>query len=255
MDKGYRSWAERRDIIRAVIADTDPPALSTFQLSPSEEAYYRARSAKAVEALAQRSSSFKSYYALRRAKPFGYVIGISGLIVAGVVLAAAYLYLNHKDLTVVYPLFAACGTLAIAAIGWAVAGWITHRNTIRQNTNNMLFARFSQTTFTEALHYFHKEFGLDPDNRIHPEAISELRKGDDSRIRAANAVFYLLNYFEFLAVGVVHGDLDARIVRDNVRGLVVYYHDRCELIVRRANRANPKAYANLIKLRTHYREP
>lgn len=256
MGKGYRSWAERRNIIRAMIADSNPPSLATFHLTPSEEAYFRARAAKAVDALAQQTSEFKSYYSLPTAKPFGYVIGMSALIVAGAAIAATYLYLRSKDATSVYPLFAACATLAVAATGWAVAGWITHRNTIRQNTNAMLFARFSQAPFGEAMHHFHTAFGIAPTDLVTHERITELRaSANPENVKAATSVTYLLNYFEFISLGVIRGDLDQGIVRDNIRGVLIYYHDKCEPVIRRSNRVNPKSYENLIKLRTHYREP
>jgi hypothetical protein len=252
----YRSWAERRDIIRAIVADSNPPALETFQLSPSEEVFFRARSARAVDRLARKTSGFKAYYKMPTRRPFGYIVGMSALIVIGALMAAAYLWLHHHRGSEFYPLFAAIATLSVAATGWCVAGWITHRNTIRQNTNNMLFARFAQSTFGDAVHRFHTTFGSNPTERVTPDRLSQLRATDDEEARKAVAsVAYLLNYYEFIASGVINGDLHADIIRDNIRGVICFYYDKCEPHITALSRQNHCVFANLIKIRTSYREP
>ena len=252
----YRSWAERRDIIRSIIAETNPQPLEAFHLTASEEAYYRARSARAVERLARRSSAFKAYYRLPTAKPFGLVVSMSTLTAGAAAIAAMYLLWHRHDGSPPYPLLAACATVMVAAIGWAVGGWITHRNTIRQNTNAILFARFSQAPFGEALHRFHRQFGWKVDDTVTSRQLDDLRaSAREDDMRAAAAATYILNYFESIASGVLHGELDQKSVHDNVRGLVCSYHDKCAPHIRARNRANPRTYENLIKLRTHYREP
>ena len=39
----YRSWAERREIVTAIIAERNPQPVETFNLTPSEEVFFRAR--------------------------------------------------------------------------------------------------------------------------------------------------------------------------------------------------------------------
>ena len=154
------------------------------------------------------------------------------------------------------PLVAACGTIAVAALGWCVAGWIAHRNAVRQNTTNILFARFSQAPFGEAMHRFHATFGHDKTSLVTMENYSTLRADTDiEKVKGAAAAAYLLNYFEFISGGVLNGDLDAKVVRDNIRGVITYYYDRCEPLIRSANKSNSRTYEQLMKLRTHYREP
>jgi hypothetical protein len=250
-----RDWNERRNIIRSVIAETQPPNLDTFNLSPSEEVFYRARAVRAVDALATKTSAFKAYYALPAANPFGYVFLTSALIVLFAIFTGIYLWLRTADASA-YPLFGALMALCGLAIGWSITGWISHRNTIRQNTNNILFARFSQATFGEAMHRFHDEFGFDVEPRVTRNVIRANRlSGVVDKVKSAEAVVYLLNYFEFIASGVLRGDLDKKVVRQNVKGVICYYYDKCEPNIREANRINPKVYEYLIKLRTHYREP
>jgi hypothetical protein len=259
MGKPYRSWAERRAIINAVIADSNPPPLTSFSLSPNEETYFRSRAQKAVDALAKKTSEFRAYYALPTENPFWYVTGLVLIIVAMAVAGAIYIRLRSQGTPDSYPLLAACATVAIAAIASGVAGWIAHRNAIRQNTINILFTRFSQAPFGEAMHRFHRAFEYDTNIKVTKEWVAKLRASSsadqDENWKAATSVGYLLNYFEFIAAGVIKGDLDHAIVRDNIRGFIISYHDKCEPYIRDANRNNPKIFEHLIKIRTHYREP
>ena len=253
--KRYRSWAERRDIVRAVIADAAPPPLASFDLSPSEEIYFRARSARLVDSLARRSAFFKAYYNLRTERPFSYVAWLVIIVVLLTASAATYLYLHSSGNSQYYPILGALVGAAVAALGWGVAGWIAHRNAVRQNTNNLLFARFSQTTFTDAMHRFHSVFGNDPQDAITPERLRSVAAEGEEGKRATASVNYLLNYFEFIAAGVIRGDLDAQVVKENIRGVICYYYDKCEPHILAANRRNHRTFEYLRKLRTHYREP
>lgn len=256
MGQRYRTWAERSEIIRSVIAETAPRPLSAFDLTPSEEVYFRARSARAVARLARRSSSFTAYYRLPTAKPFNLTVAVSvatSIAAAGV---AAYLWWHAQAGQPLSPLVAACVTVVAGAIGWTVAGWNAHRNAVRQNTNAILFARFSQAPFGDALHRFHKQFGWNDGGAVTSERLRALSAtGEDDAMKAAAAAIYILNYYESIAAGVLHGDLDQRIVGDNVRGLVCAYFDKCAPHIMASNRRNPRTFENLIRLRTHYREP
>lgn len=251
----YRSVDERRMIVRSVLAESNPPTLTSFNLTQSEEVFFRARAAKIVDRLARQSSSFKAYYALPTQKPFSYIIAVSALVILGCMVIGAYIYINTAD-TPAYPVFAALMSISAVAAGWTIAGWITHRNTIRQNTNSMIFARFSQAPFGEAMHRFHCTFDKKVSGQVTLAEIAKLRStGCDEDRRNTASVTYLLNYFEFIASGVLRGDLDQEIVRQNLRGVVCFYHDKCEPYIRESNRQNPLVFEHLIKLRTHYREP
>lgn len=250
-----RSWDERRNIIRAIIAESNHHKLADFSLTESEETYFRARSAKAVNRLARKASAFRAYYALPTEKPFGYVLGVVTLVVVGAAIAAAYLWLTHEEATEIYPLLSACATLAVVAVGWAVAGWISHRNTVRQNTNTLLFARFSHAPFGEAIKRFHDEFGFDLNPRITVSRFDALRVGDEDDKRAVSSMLYILNYYEFICCGILSGDLNAKIVESNIRGIIIYYFDKCEPCIKSWNAENHRTYEHLIKVRTHYREP
>jgi len=105
------------------------------------------------------------------------------------------------------------------------------------------------------MHRFHTNFGSDA-SVVTPEHLNELRRSrDEDDRKAAVSVTFILNYYEFIASGVLRGDLDARIIRDNIRGVLCQYHDKCLPYIRFANARNPRVFEHLIKLRTHYREP
>jgi hypothetical protein len=255
LQKRYRSWEERRSIISSIIAEENPPPIETFELSESEELYFRSKSRKFIENLAIKTSEFKSYYALPAANPFGRIIFLTLMILGSAGIAVLYINSKIKG-AAAFPLYGALTAASIAALGWTVAGWIGHRNTVRQNTNNLLFARFSHAPFGDALHRFHTAFGVDLHPRITPEVINKLRNSAcENDTKAAASVSYILNYYEFIATGVLNGDFDKHIVRDNIRGLIVFYHDKCAPMIYKDSKDYPRVFYNLKKIRTHYREP
>jgi hypothetical protein len=251
--KPYRSWSELRDIVRSTIAESNPPTLESFRLSDSEKTFFRLRSERMLSAVVRETSEFKSYYALPVIKPFRTVILISGATVAAALGAAAFFLYKIPTGGEWGPIVGPTVAVIVAAVGWAVSSGLTHRNTIRQSTNNMLFARFSQATFGDAMHRFFTAFSTE--ERITSRRLEDLKTTGEEGRKAAASVSYLLNYFEFIASGVLKGDLDDKIVRDNIRGNVIFYYDKCEPHILALNRKNVKIFEFLIKLRTHYREP
>lgn len=255
MGTRYRNWDELRQIIRAAIAESDPPPLASFNLSPNEEIFFRTRAARAVQRLARQCSGFKAYYVMPTEKPFARVVVLSMIVIAFSIVAGIEVFLTTRE-TPAYPIFAALLTIASVAAGWSVVGGIAHRNTVRQNTNTLLFARFSQAPFVEAMHRFHHQFKYGLQSRVTRAHLVELRdSGDDEKLKNAASVAYILNYFEFVAAGVLRGDLDQSIIEANIRGVLCYYYDKCEPYILDANGANPRIYEHLIKMRLHYREP
>jgi hypothetical protein len=207
---------------------------------------------KAAEAAVKKTARFRSSYALPVAKPFRNVLRASGIVILAA-WATAGLFLWFFSPSEKTPIFDACLVVTVAAIGWAVVGSLTHRNTIRQNTNNFLFARFSQTQFGDALHRFHRKFGFDENVGITPSKLSALRAtGDEEDWRTASSVGFLLNYFELVANGVINGDLDERIVRQNFRGVIQFYHDKCWPVIDEARRLDHRTFSGLIRLKTYY---
>jgi len=61
MSAAYRSREEIRQIIRAIIAESKPPPLRSFNFQPGEEEFFRARTARFVDYTASKCASFKAY--------------------------------------------------------------------------------------------------------------------------------------------------------------------------------------------------
>lgn len=257
MRQPYRNWEQRRQIIRAVIAEIGPPPLESFNLSPSEQTYFRVRATRAVDRLARQTAAFKAYYQLRPAQPLRSVLLVTAPVLLLVAIAVVYVVLQPDEHKKDYlPILAACATVGAGAVSWSINAWFAHRNAVRQNTTNIIFARFAQATVGDAMHRFHSAFGNDPSDVVTFARLAELRRaGGDENLKTAASVTYLLNYYEFISAGVLKGDLDAKIIRDNIRGVIVFYYDKCAPLIGEANRRNPLTYEHLIKLRTHYREP
>ncbi len=255
MTPPYRKFDERVQIIRAIVAAEPTPPLESFKLSASELTYYRQRASKRIEQLASEASAFKEYYALPAENPFNYVIVISSFVIVSSISFAVYLYFNARGAPA-YPVYAALMSIAAIAAGWVIAGWITHRNTIKQNTNNLIFARFAQAPFGEAIHQFHFAFGSDIGRKVTEEELAKFRNSESREDRkVSSSVTYLLNYYEFISSGVLRGDLDQRIVRENLKSIICYYYDRCEPYIIASAKRNPSVFEYLIKLRAHYRRP
>lgn len=247
----HRARDERREIIRAIISDQ---SLDSFGLSEKETLFFRRRSARALDQAVRSTGAFTEYYVLPTEKPFGRVVFSAGLVIAACIVAFIWVYRTAHD-TPPWPIYAALIAISAAAAGWIVTSDVAHRNTVRQNTNAVVFARFAQAPFGDAITRFHDAFGYTVSPRISAAQMAELRASErETDRRAASSVIYLLNYFEFVASGVLRGDLDARIVQENNRGLICHYYDKCSPLIDALNRSNPLAYEHLRKLRTSYHE-
>ena len=249
-----RGFAERRSVLKTMMSGNEADIVS-LGLTKSEDNFYRSRAARALDSAAQNTSKFKAYYSLRTARPFLSVVIPSAIIVIAASAFGLIIYRATDDPSKAAPIFAACLTITVIALGWVFVGWNSHNNTVRQNTNNLLFARFAHSPFSEAIHRFHATFGNDKSSVISWESFQDLRNSKSGKKRrAAEALIYILNYYEFIASGVVRGDLDKNVVRDNIRGNIEFYHDKCFLIIRAARRTNPRTFEYLSKIRAHYRE-
>lgn len=252
---GKRSFEQRRLILAAMIAESGVPELSKFDLSTSEQVFYRARASRALDDATRKTSSFKAFYKLPTSKPFRWIVGLTvGVVATSILIIVALAMTGHLNRDA-YTLVGTCWTVSAASIGWCVASGISHRNAVRQNTQNLLLSRFAQSTHTDALHHFFARFGSQINPKICKLDVDRARQDGDEGRKAAEAVNYTLNYFEFLCSGVLCGDIDPGIFTRNLRGILIFHYDKCEPYIMYANSQNPKALEALIKVRTSYRMP
>lgn len=101
--------------------------------------------------------------------------------------------------------------------GWVCSSLVTLRNSIKQHTVNTyvqsrLSSPYSETNKEVNLKHF--SIGSDP-NPI-PESFFK----DPANAKAMHDVNTVLNYFEFIAVGIRHGDLDEVFLKDVMGGII-----------------------------------
>lgn len=138
---------------------------------------------------------------------------------------------------------AAIGVMA-AVCGWLIAGIITLRNSIKQHTiNTLLQSRLSATYMGYADKLSHHYTAFDARKKENPA----LREGptDGADILALR---YILNYFEFVAVGIKRGDLDEGTLRDSLRSILRKNVTMSMAWIAKERVANPNLYTHLLWL-------
>jgi hypothetical protein len=142
------------------------------------------------------------------------------------------------------------GAAAAAVIGWIVSAMTTIRNSVKQHTiNTLLQSRLSATYMAHAEavgDHFAKFIAAkrnDPEGKV--TVVDDMPK---------KAIGYILNYYEFIALGIRHGDLDEGVLKSSLRSMVgrtVYLVDP---LIKDAVAENPRAYCHLIWLYGRWRD-
>ena len=91
--------------------------------------------------------------------------------------------------------------------------------------------------------------GAEPAN---PNCDVDRRCAEEKRA-SANAVTSMLNYYEFLAIGITANDLDADMLKQSVRGIMCNLVDDCRFLICNIRKNNDKAYAHLVQLYASWR--
>lgn len=141
-------------------------------------------------------------------------------------------------------------TLVVAAgvtsamCGWIIAGMITLRNSIRQHTiTTLLQSRLSATYMKYADDLSKHYTDYDKRRRANP-ALRELATDNVDLL----ALRYILNYFEFIAIGVKRGDLDEETLRDSLRSILRKNVSMSRPWIKAGQVDNPHLYINVIWL-------
>ena len=119
------------------------------------------------------------------------------------------------------------GILA-AATGWVVTSMVNLHNARRQHTVNVLLQSRLSQAYQQRLRDVVKAFPVTP-------KVTKLRVGDwntQEYSEAIDGVKYLLNYFEFVAVGIRTGDLDEKTLRMSLRGILTTLCDMADVYIR-----------------------
>lgn len=80
-------------------------------------------------------------------------------------------------------------------------------------------------------------------------------KTESSLNAGAHALTSLLNYYEFLAVGIIQKDLDPDLLKNTLRGIMCNLVDDSRLLIAAMRARNPKTYEHLVQLYDDWRIP
>lgn len=252
----YRDWSTQRLICREILQGRAEAVFVAYDIALADQAIYRRLADEALSRPISRRSAAKRYFRATIKNPIWISTMLSSLVGA-ISFAVAVVLTRWIDLSrsSTFPMLSAVAgfsAIGVAAMGWGVSGWIAHRNNRSKYTLDTVAARFAQSAFTDALALFNKRFR---DVTITDAMVADLAASphDEDR-QAVQGQRYLLNYFEFIAVGVLEGELDERIVARTLRGNLADIYDRSMLYVIELQRKNPRTLEHFSRLRRHYEE-
>lgn len=135
-------------------------------------------------------------------------------------------------------------TALLAMCGWLFTNMINMRNSIRKHTiDTLLQSRLSSTymRYADILSRHYTDYGA------RRKANPALRESPTDHVDE-HALRYILNYFEFIAIGIRRGDLDEEMLRDSLRSILRKNVEMSSQWIRRAQIDNPNLFVNLLWL-------
>lgn len=137
----------------------------------------------------------------------------------------------------------------LAASGWITSSIVTIRNSVKQHTINTLLQTRLSATYQDNADIVKKNIkGCSPHA---PAPIDTIRASEEVEI----AVEYLLNYIEFMSVGIRHGDLHEAVLKDSMRGIVTRYTAIVQAYIDERRKSNgPRTYQHLLWLRNRWKD-
>lgn len=137
--------------------------------------------------------------------------------------------------------------------GWLTSAYVTIKNSVKQHTINTLLQSRLSVTYMKYADLVNKEFGdfaneysFDPKNWGSNDPITKV---DQEALR------YLLNYFEYVALGIRHGDLHEGLLRSSLRSILrsSVIFSKSYILETKVNQ--PRVYINLMWLFEKWKEP
>lgn len=141
-------------------------------------------------------------------------------------------------------LFIAAGFSALS--GWIVAAIIALRNSTKQHTINTLLQSRLSTAFNEKAKELTKHF---PGKT----AVTEADLTDPTKLEGIQAIKYLLNYHEFIAIGISQRDLDESLLKESIQGIVAGLYDRSRVYIEDRRRDDLGNFSYFLWLYTRWK--
>lgn len=122
-------------------------------------------------------------------------------------------------------------------------------NTIMNQRNSELFINKNDNVIQifprkKTIHPVFSEYLMDPHNKKFKDA-----KFQDDFLEAAKDLSYVLNYYEFIAVGVINGDFDEKLIKECFLGILIGLEKRAYLVIQSAQKMqNSKTFESIVEL-------
>lgn len=142
-------------------------------------------------------------------------------------------------------------SLASAITGWIITAIVNVRNSIKQHTINTLLQSRLSATYMAHADVVNKNF-IAQDGTLKPLQQSELELQSDATQVKLNSLRYVLNYIEFISIGIRYGDLHESLLKSSLRGIVLNAYKFSEVYIRHSQKINIRAYENLRWLRNRW---
>lgn len=131
----------------------------------------------------------------------------------------------------------------MATVGWIITNYLTCSNSIRQHTVNILTEIRLSSEFMHNANLLQSIF----DKKI----IVDMKYYNDlgnieNGTKIRDSIRFILNYLEFVSVGIRMGDLDERLIIEYQRGMFIRAYEQCEPFIREQSENSKTTFRNLI---------
>ncbi len=142
-------------------------------------------------------------------------------------------------------------TFVSALTGWIITAMVNVRNSIKQHTISALLQSRLSATYMAHADIVNRNF-IAPDGTLKPLLQPELESQGDTAQTKLNSLRYILNYIEFISIGIRYGDLHESLLKSSLRGIVLNAYKYSEVFIAHSQKTNIRAYENLVWLRNRW---
>jgi hypothetical protein len=149
-----------------------------------------------------------------------------------------------------------------ASLGWIYTNYVNGNIQRKSHTMNILIQLRNSTEFNK-----HRSLVLSKFPFGHPVTVNDLAalkaeraRGDaygPDKVPILDSAYYIANYYEFISVGVMNGDLDVGLIQHTLRTILVNWFKHLEPIIHDAQietngSRNERVFRGYIQLVKHY---
>jgi hypothetical protein len=169
------------------------------------------------------------------------------IILATLAVPLVLPYTNESGVAVV-------GSAYLASIGWLYTNHNNIKNQRKAHTMSVLIQLRNSAEYQKHRMNVFSKFPLgtpvkDSDlAQIKKDHANQASFGND-KTSAMDSMIYVLNYFEFISIGVKTEDLDGTMIELSLRGIFVNWYNHLLPVIKDApNRGSPRTYINFREL-------